>query len=178
MRLRWPLRRERAEKALLLPCRPRIGIGDRHRQHSHEIIEPPGHVAIDRLIQIVGRRVIPLAEPRRRRQGRRAIRRRRPPAGFRGDAQHHARRGGAPGVGGGAGGARVAEFAGIPAWPGRNSCEFRYVRADSWTQVTVVVMPPRTQNLPVTVARRGAMATTRSSQIWLVTASWKAPSSR
>ena len=44
--------------------------------------------------------------------------------------------------------------------------------------VTVVVMPPRTQNLPVTVIERGEIAATRSSQIWLVTASWNAPSLR
>lgn len=31
--------------------------------------------------------------------------------------------------------------------------------------VTVVVMPPRTQNLPVTVIDRGPIALTRSSQI-------------
>jgi hypothetical protein len=37
--------------------------------------------------------------------------------------------------------------------------------------VTIVEMPPRTQNFPVTVIDRGAMAATRSSQIRLVTAS-------
>ena len=42
----------------------------------------------------------------------------------------------------------------------------------------VVVMPPRTLNSPSTRARRGRVAATRSSRIRLVTASWKAPSSR
>ena len=44
--------------------------------------------------------------------------------------------------------------------------------------VTVVVMPPRTQNLPITVIDRGEIALDESSQIRLVTASWNAPSSR
>jgi hypothetical protein len=37
--------------------------------------------------------------------------------------------------------------------------------------VTTVEMPPRTEKSPTTVMRRGAQAATRSSRIWLVTAS-------
>ena len=37
--------------------------------------------------------------------------------------------------------------------------------------VTIVLMPPRTEKSPTTVMRRGWHAATRSSRIWLVTAS-------
>ena len=44
--------------------------------------------------------------------------------------------------------------------------------------VTTVVMPPRGFHSVSTVMRRGSVARTRSSRMVLVTASWKAPSSR
>jgi hypothetical protein len=40
-----------------------------------------------------------------------------------------------------------------------------------YVAVTVVEMPPRAVKSPTTVMRRGAQAATRSSRIWLVTAS-------
>ena len=44
-------------------------------------------------------------------------------------------------------------------------------QAFSYVAVTVVLIPPRTEKSPTTVMRRGAQAATRSSRIWLVTAS-------
>ena len=41
----------------------------------------------------------------------------------------------------------------------------------SYSAVTVVVIPPRAEKSPITVMRRGAQTATRSSRIWLVTAS-------
>ena len=41
----------------------------------------------------------------------------------------------------------------------------------SYVAVTVVVIPPRAEKSPTTVIRRGAQTATRSSRIWLVTAS-------
>jgi len=43
----------------------------------------------------------------------------------------------------------------------------------SWwySAVTVVLIPPRTENAPVTFMRRGRQTSTRSSRIWLVAAS-------
>ena len=43
--------------------------------------------------------------------------------------------------------------------------------ADGYEAVTTVLIPPRTEKSPTTVMRRGAQAATRSSRIWLVTAS-------
>ena len=40
-----------------------------------------------------------------------------------------------------------------------------------YVAVTWVVIPPRAEKLPTTVIRLGAQAPTRSSRIWLVTAS-------
>lgn len=40
-----------------------------------------------------------------------------------------------------------------------------------YVAVTTVFMPPRTEKSPVTVMRRGWQAPTKSSRIWLVTAS-------
>ena len=40
-----------------------------------------------------------------------------------------------------------------------------------YVAVTWVVMPPLAEKLPMTVMRRGARASTRSSRIWLVAAS-------
>src|SRR4051794_25602187 len=39
----------------------------------------------------------------------------------------------------------------------------------SYSAVTTVLIPPRTEKSPTTVMRRGRMAATRSSRIWLVT---------
>ena len=41
----------------------------------------------------------------------------------------------------------------------------------SYVAVTVVVIPPRAEKSPTTFIRRGAQTATRSSRIWLVTAS-------
>src|SRR5260221_5032856 len=41
----------------------------------------------------------------------------------------------------------------------------------AYAAVTTVLMPPRTEQSPTTVMRRGWIAATRSSRIWLVTAS-------
>ena len=38
-----------------------------------------------------------------------------------------------------------------------------------YSAVTTVLIPPRTEKSPTTVMRRGWMAATRSSRIWLVT---------
>ena len=45
------------------------------------------------------------------------------------------------------------------------------IHAAAYVAVTTVLIPPRTEKSPTTVMRRGAQAATRSSRIWLVTAS-------
>ena len=50
-----------------------------------------------------------------------------------------------------------------------HACAPRYPAA--YVAVTTVLMPPRTEKSPTTVMRRGWQAATRSSRIWLVTAS-------
>ena len=44
--------------------------------------------------------------------------------------------------------------------------------------VTTVWIPPRTKKSPTTSMKRGLVAAAMSSRIWLVTASWNAPSLR
>src|SRR5262249_42012726 len=45
-----------------------------------------------------------------------------------------------------------------------------------YTARTSVLIPPRTLKSPTTSAHRGRAAATKSSRMWLVTASWNAPS--
>ena len=52
-----------------------------------------------------------------------------------------------------------------------SGCHFRFYSPFTYPAVTVVVIPPRAEKSPTTVMRRGAQTATRSSRIWLVTAS-------
>jgi type II secretory pathway pseudopilin PulG len=64
------------------------------------------------------------------------------------------------------------------AAPGSRARPQRGGAPSGWRTMTSVVIPPRTLNRPVTARRRGRTAARMSSAIRLVTASWKAPSSR
>ncbi len=75
--------------------------------------------------------------------------------------------------------AQPSDFHGTLLASARSSAKANATQAgSSCRQTTLVEMPPRTRNSPVTVRRRGASSATRSSQMSLVTRSWKAPTSR
>ena len=66
--------------------------------------------------------------------------------------------------------ARGLGFASLPSGRSRGP-QALFLFYFAYVAVTVVLMPPRTEKSPTTVMRRGAHAATRSSRIWLVTAS-------